>query len=355
MTTITPPYLTIGIPVYNEIKHLNSTLLSILREVDESTYDIEIIVADNGSDDGTTEYLDDFVEDEISRARFNVKLIKQGKNRGFNFNCDTIIRASNGRYLWVLGAQETLLPGALNEIFKCLNKEPRQIVINAQVWDEASDSLANPNIYGNRPDSVYEDAESFYRDLGGPCRSLSLNIVRTDLMKKSLELEISSHYWGMYERHAFASVINADQGKYCFLNMSAVRILIEESGWQLSGNDDFGAKVVSKAFPGFHADLEMAEIGLRMLKYGKGIGTSIGVWRDKFGLVRTFSTAKSYGLKITPSLFLRCIRIYKRSVWFWILGAPILLTPRNFFSPRKLEMARDFTHVVRRILNKPSK
>jgi glycosyltransferase involved in cell wall biosynthesis len=355
MNGIEIPILTIGIPVFNEIRHIQRTLKSIETEVLKSAFHIEVIVADNGSQDGTTELLES-IQEEISKIdNLSFKLIKQGVNKGYNFNCDTIIGESSGDYLWVLGAQETLLPGSLSEIFAIIAKEPRQIVFNAEVWDEATDTLANPLIYGNRPDTFYSEVTEFYSDLGGPCRSLSLNIVRADLMKDSLKYEIKSHYWGMFERHAFASVVSGNGIGFYFISFPAVRILIEESGWQLSGSDDFGTEIVKKAFPGFHADIEMAEIGLSMLKFGKKIGYSIGVWRDKFGLVRTFATAKSYGLKVSPLILIKCIRVYRKSYWFWFLGLPILLFPSILLSPTALESARTFTHIVRKVFNKPAK
>lgn len=347
--------LTIGIPAFNEINHLPKTLESILMEISNISNTIELIVADNGSKDGTTEYLEEFMKRATSTHNVKFKLIKQGENKGFNYNCDSLISASTGEYLWILGAQEILLPGALSEIFKNLAKKPRQLVFNAEVWDEATESLANPRIYGERPDIRYDTADTFYLELGGPCRSISLNIVRTDLMKQSLGFKLTSHYWGLYERHAFASIIECKETSYLFLNRPIVRILIEKSGWQLSGEDDFGTKVVKRTFPGFYADIEMAEIGLNMLTYGENIGNSIGVWRDRFGLVRTFSTAKCNGLRVNFKLLSRCISVYKRSYWFWILGLPILLTPNLVLNPSSLERARKLTHLVRKILHKPPK
>ena len=347
--------LTIGIPVYNEVRHLENTLESILNEVKSSDKKIEIIIADNGSNDGTSELLERFLGSLSKNLRGIFTLINQGTNKGFNFNCDSIIKHSSGEYLWVLGAQELLLHGAIKEVFAQVQSGPRQIVVNAEVWDEASNSLANPWIYGNLPDATFENVNDFYWTIGGPCRSLSLNIVKTDLMKKSLEFPISSHYWGMFERHAYASVLESTNGHFKFVAKPVVRILIEESGWQLSGEDDFGTVAVKKAFPGFYADIEMAEIGLKMRKYGEKVGKSIGVWRDEFGLVRTFSTAKSFGLKVSPILLLRCAKVYKSSHWFWIIGLPILLLPRKILDPSKLEIARSFTHLIRRTFNLPAK
>ena len=349
------PKLTLGIPVFNEIQHIGQTLNSIILELANLNYNIEIIVSDNGSDDGSTKFLEKFATDFSHGNRVSFRLIKQGINKGFNVNCDTIISSSNGEYLWVLGAQETLLPGALSEIGKFLDRGPRQLVVNAQVWDESTNSLANPHIYGLRKESYYTDCLDFYTDLGGPCRSISLNIVKTDLVKRTLSIPIHSHYWGMFERHAHSCFMEGEGEGFIYIATPIVKILIEEKGWQLSGEDDFGTEIITRAFPGFYADIEMAEIGRRFLVHGKEIRNSIGVWRDQFGIVRTIISAKCTGLKVDPSLIWKMVKTYREMPWFWALGLPILFVPSAILNTKVLENARAATHLVRTIFRMPAK
>jgi glycosyltransferase involved in cell wall biosynthesis len=347
--------LTIAIPVYNEIKHISKTLEAVKSEIQTCETRIELLISDNASEDGSIELLEKCVSEMSHLTNLEVKLLKNRTNMGFNMNCDNLIAETKGEYFWILGAQEILLPGSLSQVLKILSTYPRQLVVNAEVWDEATDSLANPYIYGAREDAKYESAEEFFIAIGGPCRSISLNIVRTDAIKETLQIPTISHYWGMFERHAHACFIPNKNQDFLFVGKPLVRILIEESGWQATGVDDFGTRVLKNAFPGFYADLEMAQIALIFNSYGKEIKNAIGVWRDPFGVVRTISTAKCSGLKVNWKLLIKLTGTYKGTYWFWVLGLPLLLTPSKILNRTILEKLRMATHLLRRIFRKPAK
>lgn len=349
------PILTIGIPVFNEIKYIEETLNAIASQFETLTDLVEILVIDNGSNDGTTELIEKLQLNYLVKSRGQFRYLKNITNMGYNFNCDRIIREATGNYLWTLGAQEIVLKNSINIILSHLKDEPRQIVINAEVWDGKTNVLANSHIYGKRQDIIYNNPDDFFIELGGPCRSLSLNIVKTEILKETLIHPIKTKYWGMYERHLYASFINSTYNKFLFIGQPLVRILIAEDGWQFSGEDSFGTVAKKLNNLGFYADLEVAQIGLDLKCYGDHIMKSVGVWRDSFGIIRTIATAKCGGLKISPNLLKRMLIIYRRLPWFWVLGLPILFVPSKLLSTRSLEGARRFTHLIRKLLKTPAK
>ena len=62
MTSKTPPLVTIGIPLYNEVKYIERTIRSAL----EQTYtNIEVIISDNNSNDGTFELIKKKFKDQV--------------------------------------------------------------------------------------------------------------------------------------------------------------------------------------------------------------------------------------------------------------------------------------------------
>ena len=78
-----PPLLSVLMPVYNE----RATLEEILRRVRAIPLDLEIIVVDNVSDDGTREYLQSLLEsgeagDADSPARLRVVFQSENKGKG---------------------------------------------------------------------------------------------------------------------------------------------------------------------------------------------------------------------------------------------------------------------------------
>jgi glycosyltransferase involved in cell wall biosynthesis len=73
----TPLDVSVVLPVYNEKGHLRDEVERISAALDQSEYSYEIIVVDDGSDDGSSAQID-----EITRDRDNVRLIRFGENRG---------------------------------------------------------------------------------------------------------------------------------------------------------------------------------------------------------------------------------------------------------------------------------
>jgi GT2 family glycosyltransferase len=68
--------------------------LGTLQQRLNSDVEVEIVVLDNASDDGSAEAV---------RKRFpDVRLLQQGFRAGFGANHNTVIRATTGRYVYVL-------------------------------------------------------------------------------------------------------------------------------------------------------------------------------------------------------------------------------------------------------------
>lgn len=86
-----PPVLSIIIPHWNGRQHLDDCLGSLRRQ---TFTDFEIILADNGSTDGSQEYV---------RKHFpDVRLVELGENRGFTGACIAGYEASHGELICLL-------------------------------------------------------------------------------------------------------------------------------------------------------------------------------------------------------------------------------------------------------------
>src|SRR5947207_1509865 len=68
--------VTVVLPVYNEAGHLRTELDRIRQALDASAYSYEIIVVDDGSDDGSVDEIADAADGEV------VRLIRFTRNRG---------------------------------------------------------------------------------------------------------------------------------------------------------------------------------------------------------------------------------------------------------------------------------
>jgi len=86
--------------------------------------DYEILVADNGSRDGTLEYL---------RAQSDVHLIENGWNAGFTKGTNQCIAASSGKYVLWLNTDTILREDSLTRLIEFLEAHPRAGVVGPKV------------------------------------------------------------------------------------------------------------------------------------------------------------------------------------------------------------------------------
>lgn len=89
-----------------------------------SLHDFEIIVADNGSTDGTLEYL---------RAQPDVRLIENGWNAGFTKGTNQGIAAGSGKYVLWLNTDTIVRTDSLVKLIEFLDAHPRAGVVGPKV------------------------------------------------------------------------------------------------------------------------------------------------------------------------------------------------------------------------------
>lgn len=87
--------LSICIPTYNRKEYLRNTLDSIVsQDIFVNTYDVNIVISDNASSDGT----DELVEGYISRFPDKIIYHRNDNNIGFA-NFERVLSIANGQYL----------------------------------------------------------------------------------------------------------------------------------------------------------------------------------------------------------------------------------------------------------------
>jgi len=115
---VTPnaPDLSVAVVSYNTLGLLRACLASLHARQAEGEATLEIIVADNGSDDGSV---------EMVRAEFPaVRVIETGGNVGFGRANNLALRDVQGRYFCLLNSDAEALPGALAKTLAYLDAHP---------------------------------------------------------------------------------------------------------------------------------------------------------------------------------------------------------------------------------------
>lgn len=110
------PDLSVAVVSYNTRTLLRACLASLHARQAEGEAILEIIVADNGSTDGSP---------DMVRAEFSaVRLVETGGNVGFGRANNLALRDARGRYLCLLNSDAEALPGALAKTLAFLDAHP---------------------------------------------------------------------------------------------------------------------------------------------------------------------------------------------------------------------------------------
>lgn len=135
--------VTIGLPVYNGEQWIRKAIESIQAQ----TYaDWELIVADDGSEDGTKDILSVFgVRSEELGVRFRV--ISDGKHLGIAARLNQMVAMARGEYFARMDADDIMMPERLERQVAFMNAHQEVDVVScsAIIIDELSEELGVRN------------------------------------------------------------------------------------------------------------------------------------------------------------------------------------------------------------------
>ena len=116
---MTTPLLTIAIPTYNRGAILRRTLPHIARQVHNFAGDVEIIVGNNGSTDDS----ENVIQGQAVRS------IRNPTNIGSFPNILELAAHARAPWVWTLGDDDYLVPGALAELLETLRSVRRERLV----------------------------------------------------------------------------------------------------------------------------------------------------------------------------------------------------------------------------------
>ena len=110
-------FLTIGIPTYNRAKSLERLLKKIIFEINKNEKikeRVEIVISDNASVDNTEEIVKVIKEE----SEIEIRYYKNKRNFGIDKNIFNVIQKANGKYVWLLGDDETITDNSIKKILE---------------------------------------------------------------------------------------------------------------------------------------------------------------------------------------------------------------------------------------------
>jgi len=108
------PLLTLAIPTYNRSRYLRE-LLSVLHDQVARESRVELIISDNASPDDTPS-----VVAEFQQLGLPVRYLRNPENIGADGNFLQCFEQARGKYFWLFGDDDVLLPGALRLLVELL-------------------------------------------------------------------------------------------------------------------------------------------------------------------------------------------------------------------------------------------
>lgn len=144
------PLVSVAIPAYNHSKFIEACLASVC----EQTYpELELVLIDDGSTDGTYDIAQRFLE--AHRARFRRIVVERRENQGVSANSNACIEACQGEWVHLLGSDDIIYPRKIEQIQQAISewKAPDLALVHADVdlIDENGERVTRKNPKG-RPD-----------------------------------------------------------------------------------------------------------------------------------------------------------------------------------------------------------
>ena len=159
------PRLTIGIPVFNEEKHIEDTLRSAISQIKDFS-DVEILISDNCSTDRTVLKIERVLAGFKDADRY-VRLVKHGENLGSKFNFWYTFDDSDSEYFLCLGAHDQLAGSYVKLGMDCLmgSRETSMFCGAHVAVDPAGKAENHPVIYDFTQNNPVERYLRSIRDL----------------------------------------------------------------------------------------------------------------------------------------------------------------------------------------------
>ncbi len=125
----TAPVVSIGVPVYNGERFVREALTSLLAQ---DFGDLEVVVSDNASTDGTEEICRD-----LARADHRLRYVRHPVNRGgaANFNAAFHLRHPDARYFKWAASDDVHDPAYLSTVLAALRADPGAVLGHCHAGD----------------------------------------------------------------------------------------------------------------------------------------------------------------------------------------------------------------------------
>lgn len=314
--------LSIAIPTYNGVLHIQEALDSIISQLDDIDEEVEIVISDNASTDQTPKIIR-----EYQKIYPFIKYFCNDENLGADRNFDLAVRSSKGMYVWLFSDDDILKSGAIKRVLEVLKKYPKigVIWVNYGIYNEDFSVCSMESRDLKTIADVYcKSADEFYTTTHILSTACSTNIVK----RSSWNSVDKDKFMGSHFIHVgvISSYLIKENNAYC-INYPYVMIRMRRvSRWVNNANLLFYSINLASIFTG------LIERGYKKETINKVFDHIMsGMWR-------VCISAKLQNVNLDSSLLKAMIKNYGKYPSFWLIDLPILLLPNQVYRSKTIKL-----------------
>lgn len=197
------PLLTVAIPTYKRSETLEKIIIQLQEEKNQ---DFILLISDDSMDDKT-----EVMVQKYKKIMPNLIYKKNKNNLGFSANVAHLYDLGMTRYMWFLCDDDSVIPNAIENIIKALNKyEPVVAVFNA-VW---TDSFGRERTAGVHKDVIRKNIKNF-NNYDPLMRTTFLSIVVVEKRLSIDSLKKKAYKDNIFFQVTLSLVLLSDKFKFC--------------------------------------------------------------------------------------------------------------------------------------------
>lgn len=177
------PLLSLCIPTYNRAPLLREALDAVAAQGDADLFAlVEVCVSDNASADGTELMVCEFA---ACHPELNLRYHRHSENLGADHNIIGMAMQAVGEFVWILGDDDLLLPGALAKLLSLIRAHPDigAFCLNLAAFTHTLADL-EPPVFSLREDRTLADPNEALEFLGTWITFLSVLAFRREILLK---------------------------------------------------------------------------------------------------------------------------------------------------------------------------
>ncbi|MDE3179614.1 MAG: glycosyltransferase family 2 protein [Acidobacteriota bacterium] len=187
-TSMTPPFLSIIIPAYNEADRIGKSLGAIRRFADESDFSVEIIVVDDGSADQMPAHLD-----RLARAWPALTILRNETNRGKGYSVRRGALASRGQCLLVTDADLSTPIEEARHLMSAMESSSADAVVGSRALNRSLTDVRQPRFreYSGRTFNLFV---RLFTGLDIHDTQCGFKLFRRETTKRAFEMQRSRRF-----------------------------------------------------------------------------------------------------------------------------------------------------------------